>query len=250
MAEFETVTCPDKANCITLDTGKSIEQNLKIRDKEKNIFTIDTGSALLNLNASYCEKKNMHFSKDIAPQQYASTNVIRERQVDGPVDLLELNQKFDAACTNIDLHGTGNGLIGMAIEKNTGNKDYASNSFMQQYPENEKVFHFHREEKKVCIGQKCEVPEKLVCEDIYDDPRETTILWPMFSKHNYTYLPDTGSTVTFDQNNENNHMCVVGFQDINQLHINYKTNKVCHDLNWENIHKICNSNSTARNKEK
>jgi len=102
---------------------------------------------------------------------------------------------------------------------------------MENIPKGSRRIKIDRYAGTTCIG--CDGEEE-AWEPMLDLPTSVKFI-ALESEYGKTVL-DTGSTFTSKVSDT---LCLVGFEDINYLHVDYDRNRVSYDVNSEHIDTIC-----------
>ena len=207
-------------------SSKCVPAGLFVRDTNGAEYTLDTGSSIAALSNTYCKSKGIETHGTTIVRNYGSFQDVKDTPTRHPVHIL--GQLMQPTCSSVHLPDTPDALIGAAPTTNTSVRPH---SLMENIPKGSRRIKIDRYAGTTCIG--CDGEEE-AWEPMLDLPTSVKFI-ALESEYGKTVL-DTGSTFTSKVSDT---LCLVGFEDINYLHVDYDRNRVSYDINSEHIDTMC-----------
>lgn len=214
-------------------SSKCVPAGLFVRDTNGAEYTLDTGSSIAALSNTYCKAKGIQTQGTTIVRNYGSFQDVKDTPTQHPVHIL--GQLMQPTCSTVHLPETPDALIGAAPTTNTTIQPH---SLMENIPEGSRRIKIDRRSGTTCIG--CNGDEE-TWEPMLDLSTSVKFI-ALESAYGKTVL-DTGSTFT---SKVSDNLCLVGYEDINYLHVDYDNNRVSYDIDNEHIDEVCRADAPAQ----
>ena len=243
----QTECCPEGNDCNSPTNAcawlprenKCSAKGLWVQDKNGSLLELDTGSSIIALSPTYCDKQHLKTYGSAVPESYGSTPDANPTPTQYPHTIL--GTLTQPTCTKRQVAGvpSNGGLVGLRPASNRLKIPY---SFMDTIPEGERKVSVDKASKRVCFGTKCPA----LLEDKEERPfvkaGERSLLG--FPLKNQYILLDTGSTQTWKMNDE---ICILGNNDILSLYVDYDNSTFKYEIDDKNIEVACGPNAKSGN---
>lgn len=200
-------------------------------------FILDTGSAIANFRHEYCQAHALSESSTTRTTSYASDSSVTVHPAQRGDDIFGVH--VVPMCSTNAQFGEYN-VLGIAP---TSREENAPHSFMNAVGAGDRRFVVDKSNGRFCVGRECTAPEgELQTSNIGKSINGMPLL--AVTEHSSEVVPglilDTGSTTTWKRDSQ---WCVVGFNDINSLDVDYDSNVVRYDIDRASLATVCNVNA-------
>ena len=228
--------CENNELCVWhKQNSKCVPAGLFLKDTNDAEYTLDTGSSIASFSNIYCEQEDIATSGIPITRNYGSFKDVIDTPTKYPRKVL--GTMMHPTCSSVHLAETPKygGLVGAST---TRNQQVAYHSLMDAIPENDRRLIVNKQKGTVCIGEGCRDSRIRPAKQWHPFVRasKTTDFIAVESYNGTTNILDTGSTFTSKVSDD---LCLVGYDDIDYLNVDYDNKQVDYIINTQNVNKIC-----------